>query len=198
MTPGLPVGGLWRPLRGRPPDPCCTRITSPGGASTPNPAREDRRDYSADLSRIETTDAIRQLLDLLGAALVRPGAIRILFFCLWSTRRHLRPEQFGAVLGPEGMLSLVLAFADVMHGRNTIRVNAFAGPGWAGRGPDARAAAFRPGPPRAALRLDAALMELKEERETDLLAPACSSEFEKTTPDGPARLITSICELIYV
>ena len=49
-----------------------------GRGATPNPAREDRRDYSADLSRTETTDAVRQLLDLLdGAALARLGAIRL-------------------------------------------------------------------------------------------------------------------------
>ena len=47
-----------------------------GRGATPNPAREDRRDYSADLSRTETTDTIRQLLDLLdGAALARHGTI---------------------------------------------------------------------------------------------------------------------------
>ena len=49
-----------------------------GRGVTPNPAREDRRDYSADLSRTETTYAIRQLLDLLdGAALARHGTIRL-------------------------------------------------------------------------------------------------------------------------
>ena len=48
-----------------------------GRGVTPNPAREDRRDYSADLSRTETTDPIRRLLDLLDAALARDGAIRL-------------------------------------------------------------------------------------------------------------------------
>ena len=46
-----------------------------GRGATPNPAREDRRDYSADLSRTETTDPIKRLLDLLDAALARDGAI---------------------------------------------------------------------------------------------------------------------------
>ena len=48
-----------------------------GRGVTPNPAREDRRNYSADLSRTEPTDAIRQLLNLLDAALARHGAIRL-------------------------------------------------------------------------------------------------------------------------
>ena len=48
-----------------------------GRGVTPNPAREDRRDYSADLSRTETTDAIRQLLDLLDGAAWPAMAIRL-------------------------------------------------------------------------------------------------------------------------
>ena len=49
-----------------------------GRGVTPNPAREDRRNYSADLSTTETTYAIQQMLDLLdGAALARHGAIRL-------------------------------------------------------------------------------------------------------------------------
>ena len=48
-----------------------------GRGATPNPAREDRHDYSADLSRTETTYAIRQLLDLLDAALASHGAISL-------------------------------------------------------------------------------------------------------------------------
>ena len=48
-----------------------------GRGATPNPAREDRRDHSADPARAEATAAIRRLLDPLDAALVRRGSIRL-------------------------------------------------------------------------------------------------------------------------